>query len=276
VVDLPRSAWNGTLRLRELVLPVGLVGAKRKGDVELRLLHRVCGQRVENARVCPQHGKVPDEELVRGWEIAPGEYLPVQVDELAGVAPADTRVIDVYAIVAAAQVDPLLHAKPYLLLPTGSQVSRAGYALLERAMCAEQVAALARFTAWGAEHLAAIAPHRGVLVAQELAPAEDLRDLAALAALVDQVGVPAARVERARKLLAKLAVPYEPALLTNLHRARVRQLLDARLAGGEPTIQTVQVAPAQVTVDLDQALDRSLRNVPRSRKARVDEALARA
>jgi DNA end-binding protein Ku len=279
VADLPRSAWNGTLRLRELVLPVGLVSAKRKGDVQLALLHRDCGLRVEIAKACPAHGKLADEDLVKGWEIAPGEYMPVDVDELAAVAPRDTRTIDVYAIVADDTIEQLLNLKSYLLLPTKSRVSVGGYAILAEALQLEQVVALARFVAFGAEHLAAIRGRDLLLEVQELAPHADLRDSDGIRAAICDADAPVADrdVELARKLLDRLRVPFEPALLTNLHRGRLQQLLDTKLAGGTPTIvQPANEPPPAVSVDIGHALERSLRTVPRSRKARVDEALARA
>jgi DNA end-binding protein Ku len=278
VSDLPRSAWNGVLQLRELVVPIGFVSAQTKAqDFSFRLIHDVCGEPVEQTRGCPVHGKVPEEELVKGWEIAPGTFVRVEPDELAAIAPPDNKVVDVYAIVDAGDVDPMLATRAYYLLPKRSKVSRDGYAALEQALRLEQLVGLARFTAFGTEHLAALVPHRYVLALQELAPAHDLRDPGPIADLVAAVELDERTCALARKLVSRLEVPYEPALLTSRHRERLQRLYDARLADGtsaltRPAVDELMPAP---TVDLAGALTDSLRGIPKSRKARVDAALAR-
>jgi DNA end-binding protein Ku len=278
VSDLPRSSWNGVLKLRELVVPIGFVSSRRKSqEPTFRLIHDGCGQPIKQSRGCPVHGVVPDEELVKGWEVAPGEYVRIEPDELTAVAPPDNRIIDVYAIVDADALDPMLTTRAYYLLPTPSSVSRDGYAALEQALRLEQLIGLARWTAFGSEHLAALVPHRYVLALRELAPAADLRDAGPIAEEIAAVELDARTLELARKLVARLEVPYEPALLTSQHRERIRELLDARLTGGATMIQAppIDERAARPSVDIAGALQQSIRGIPKSRKARVDAALAR-
>lgn len=277
VGDLPRSSWKGTLHLRELVLPVGLASAKRKGDVELCRIHVDCGLRVGRQNVCPDHGPLTDDAVAPAWEISEGEYLELAAGELAAIAPRDTKTIDVYAVVAAGEIERLLTLRWHLLLPTRSRISRDGYALLEHAFRETDLAAIARFTAWGAEHLVALHGRAGVIELQELAPHSDLKDRVPIAELVDEtVALLEPRtLQRATLLLERLQVPFSPELLRSLHRERVDTLVASKAASGNAKIIAPQMPelPA-VSVDIGDAVERSLRAVPRARRARIDEALA--
>ncbi|MFL5954810.1 MAG: Ku protein [Gaiellaceae bacterium] len=279
MTDLPRSTWDGALQLRELVLPVGLASARRSQKQQLKLLHaEPCGQPIGQARWCPEHGKVPDEEIVKGWEIAKGQFAPVDVDELAAAAPADSRSINVYAIVRADQVDPLLAKRAYYLLPGRGRASLYGYAALADALCAEQLVGLARWTAHGFEHVGLLdsKPAGKTLLLHELVTPGELRDVAPIAELVDSAQLSTETVDLARKLLARLEVPYDPELLRNHHAERVQAVLEAQLSG-DRIIHAPPVVdePPTVSSNVDQALTASFRGIPRARKQRLAEALAR-
>lgn len=275
--DLPRSSLNLTLRLRELVVPIGLLPARDKGErVKFRLIHAECGEPIGIGRECPTHGTVAAEEVVKAWE-AGGELIAVDADELEAIAPVDSRGIEVFAIVQADSIDPLLVTQAWYLAPGRGRAAREGYAALQHALAAERLTALGRFVAWGSEHIAAIDGHRYTLVMRDLAPHAELRDATPVSELIAGVELTERTNELARKLLTRLEVPFDGALLTNLHQQRVQQLLDAKLRGE----RTAKPQPAKLieqptTVDLDAALEQSIRSVPRSRKQRVNEALARA
>lgn len=275
--DLPRSVWNGTLRLRDLVVPVGLAPTRGRNETQFKLIHDGCGQLIQQERACPAHGKVPDEELVKGWEVAPGEYVPIDVDGLNAVAPADSRSINLFAIVRADSIDPLLVTRAYFLTPDKrSRAGREGYAAIEQALRLEGLTALGRFTAWGTEHLGAIDARRYELVLRELAEHTELRDATAVADLVAEVELDDVTSARARTLVRRLEVPFEPQLLTNLHRQRVQEFLDAQLRG-EKIFRAPPAADAGgpgASGDVAAALKLSLEGIPRGRRQRLEQALA--
>jgi DNA end-binding protein Ku len=57
---------------------------------------------------CPeQENQVPAEELIRGYEVGPGRYLPVSDEELESVSPERSRTIEIVEFIPMAEVDPL-------------------------------------------------------------------------------------------------------------------------------------------------------------------------
>jgi DNA end-binding protein Ku len=132
-----RSLWNGTLHLAKLPpIPVGLVAGKGRSDVSLTTLHRPCSNRLEQSIQCPVHGEVSDDELVKAWQVTPGEYVLIEDDELqAAEQTSDEHRIDVAAIVAAAAIDPTMVTNTYFVKPSGKSAAALQlYALLAAAL----------------------------------------------------------------------------------------------------------------------------------------------
>jgi non-homologous end joining protein Ku len=164
------------------------------------------------------------------------------------------------------------------VLPGRGRASLHGYAALAYALCAEELAGLARWTAFGFEHIGLLdsKPPGKTLVLHELVTPAELRDATPIAELVDSAQLPLETVALARRLLARLEVPYEPELLRNHHAERVQAVLEAQLSG-ERIIHTPAVddEPPTVSSNIDHALTASLRGIPRARKQRLADALAR-
>lgn len=272
-----RSVWNGACVLGDLVVPVGLAPTREQGDHKVKVLHS-CGQPIARPRAapeCPAHGVVSEDELVRGFEIAPDEYLPVEQEILDAIAPLESRRVDLFAIVDAAAAEQLLVEHAWYLVPARSRAGREAYAALEHGLREESLVALARWQGWGRERLAQVRAVDRVLVLQELQPSSDLRDPGEIRDAIAAVELTAKVEELARKLVSRLELPFESELLTSLHRGRVDSVIDAKLRG-ENLVSVVPARPEQppLTGNLEETLAAALRSAPKSRKARREAALA--
>ena len=80
---LGRASWSGFLRLSLVVVPVKAYPAVSTTEtISFNQLHADCGQRINYQKVCPRHGKVEAEAIVRGYQYAPDQYVVVQAAEL--------------------------------------------------------------------------------------------------------------------------------------------------------------------------------------------------
>lgn len=283
-----RSLWNGALRLGELEVPVALAATRGPGDVALRTLHRPCAHPLVQQLECPIHGQVPAEELVSGWEVAPGEFVLVEPDELEQLAAAGRpagRTIEVLQVFPADELDPTLVQASYWLMPAGGEFARRGYRLIAAAL-GVKTALLVRLV-YRSEKIAAVRTIAGgVLLLQMLSAAADRHPFEPI--IEDLAGTDSTPAERRlmRELLARKLRPLDEALLVNRRRQALRSLLEAKLAGGkrvvsEPAPQ-VPGRPAVAAADLEDALRRSLnllapdggRNSANARPARRKAATA--
>jgi DNA end-binding protein Ku len=243
-------------------IPVGLAPATkpaaRQSDVSFRLLHRECGTPIKQKRWCPVHERdVESDELVKGWEVAKGQFLMVEDADLEAIENRDTsRSIDISRFVRLEEVDPIYFDRTYFLVPAGAEAQRRPYVLLLEAMKDAGVAALGRFVLAGKEKLCLIRPMGDALALETLFVHDDVKDHAEIDEAVAGSAVKKPELDLAKQIIASLAAPFEASELGSEYRESLRELLEAKLEGHEIEVPE-EPAPAQV-VDLMEALKASV------------------
>jgi DNA end-binding protein Ku len=199
-----RTTWNGSVSFGLVNIPVGLAPATkpsaRQSDVSFRLLHRECGTPIKQKRFCPVHERdVESDELVKGWEVAKGQFVFVEDADLEAIEQHDTsRSIEIGRFVRLEEVDPIYYDRTYFLVPAGAEAARRPYVLLLEAMKDAGVAALGRFVLAGKEKLCLIRPMGEALALETLFVSEDVKDHAEIDDLVATAEVKEPELELAK------------------------------------------------------------------------------
>jgi DNA end-binding protein Ku len=257
-----RTTWNGSVSFGLVNIPVGLApatkSAARQSDVSFRMLHRECGTPIKQKRWCPVHERdVESDELVKGWEVAKGQFLMVEEADLEAIENRDTsRAIEISRFVKLEEVDPVYFDRTYFLVPAGAEAQRRPYVLLLEAMKEAGVAALGRFVLAGKEKLCLIRPMGEALALETLFVHEDVKDHAEIDEAVAGAAVKKPELDLAKQIIASLAAPFDANELRSEYRESLRELLEAKLAGHEIEIPDEQ-EPAPV-IDLMEALKASV------------------
>jgi DNA end-binding protein Ku len=257
-----RTSWNGSVSFGLVNIPVGLAPATkpaaRQSDVSFRLLHRECGSPIKQKRWCPVHERdVESDELVKGWEVAKGQFVMVEDADLEAIEQRDTsRSIEISRFVTLEEVDPIYFDRTYFLVPAGAEAARRPYVLLLEAMKEAGVAALGRFVLAGKEKLCLIRPMGDALALETLFVHEDVKDHAEIDEAVATSEVREPELELAKQIIASLAGTFEPKELRSEYRESLRELLEAKLDGREIEAPA-EAGPAPV-VDLMEALRASV------------------
>jgi DNA end-binding protein Ku len=258
-----RTTWNGSISFGLVSIPVGLAPATassaRQSDVSFKLLHRVCLQPIKQKRWCPVHEiDLSPEEIVRGWEVAKGQFVPVEDSELEALESYDTsRSIEIKRFVPAGEVDPIYFDRTYFLVPAATEAQRRPYALLIEAMKGSDVVGLGSFVLAGKEKLCMIRPKGHALALETLFLAEDVRSQEEIDEPVEATGVKDEELALAQQIIAGLEGDFDPAELHSDYRARLRELLEAKLEGHELAAPEPEPESAPV-VDLMEALRASV------------------
>jgi DNA end-binding protein Ku len=257
-----RTTWNGSVSFGLVNIPVGLAPATkpaaRQSDVSFRMLHRECGTPIKQKRFCPVHDRdVESDELVRGWEVAKGQFVMVEDADLEAIEQHDTsRSIEISRFVQLEEVYPIYFDRTYFLVPAGAEAARRPYVLLHEAMKDAGVAALGRFVLAGKEKLCLIRPMGDALALETLFVHDDVKDHAEIDSAVAASEVREPELELAKQIISSLAAPFDPAELRSEYRESLRGLLEAKLAGQEIEAPA-EPAPTPV-VDLMEALRASV------------------
>ena len=258
-----RTTWNGSISFSLVTIPVGLAPATkpaaRASDIAFRQLHHECRSPIKNKRWCPVHEReVESDEIVKGWEVAKGQFVIVEDGDLEAIERQNTsRSIEIERFVPLGEVDPVYFDRTYFLVPAGAPAGRRPYVLLLNVMKEEQVGAIGRFVLAGKEKLCLIRPKGDALVLETLFVAEDVYSQAEIDEAAEETKVKQAELDLARQLVESLVGAFAPKeQLTSEYREDLRKLLEANLAG-EPIAEPEPVPQAPV-IDLMEALKKSV------------------
>jgi DNA end-binding protein Ku len=255
-----RTIWNGSISFGLVNIPIGLALATQRSDIAFRTLHRECGTPIKQKRWCPFHERdVEADELVKGWEVAKGEFVMVEESDLESVALQRSQSIEILRFVELVKVDPVFFDRTYYLAPSSAAAQRRPYVLLLRAMEETGMAAIGKFVLWGKENLCLIRPHGDSLALETLFFAEDVRSRSEIEEAVEETDVKDAELELARQVIASLVGEFEPEEFENEYRRDLRAMLEAKLAGEQ--IAKPEPVPEAPVVDLMEALRRSVADV---------------
>jgi len=260
-----RTIWNGSISFGLVNIPIGLALATQRDDVSFRTLHRECGTPIKQKRWCPTHEReVEADELVKGWEVAKGEYVIVDDSDLEAIALTRSQSIEILRFVRLEEVDPVYFERTYYLSPATTDAARRPYVLLLRAMQETGMAAVGKFVLWNKENLCLIRAQGDVLALELLFFADDVRSKAEIEEAVESVEVKDAELGLAEQVINSLVGAWEPADFENEYRRDLKAMLEAKLAG-EQIARPEPVAETPV-IDLMEALRRSVAEVQGSKK----------
>ena len=88
-------------------VPVKLYSATESKTIHFHEVHLEDGERIEHRRFCAKENReVPYEEVVRGFEVASGEYVALEKDEVKAAAGGTGHEIEVEHYVPDEDIDP--------------------------------------------------------------------------------------------------------------------------------------------------------------------------
>jgi DNA end-binding protein Ku len=239
-----RTIWNGSISFGLVNIPIGLALATKSSDIAFK-------------RWCPVHERdVEADELVKGWEVAKGQFIVVEPEELESIALRRSQSIEILRFVALEQVDPVYFDRTYYLAPSEAEAARRPYVLLLRAMQETGMAAIGKFVLWGKENLCLIRARDDVLALETLFYAEDVRTSSEIKGSVEATEVKPVELDLARQVIASLAGEFTPEEFENEYRRDLRAMLDAKVAG--EAITAPEPAAEAPIADLLEALKQSV------------------
>ncbi len=80
---MDRASWKAFIKLSLVSIPVQGYSAARpeREQITLHQLHQGHA-RIQYRKVCPVHGEVPNDEIVKGYEYSKGEYVVIDPEEI--------------------------------------------------------------------------------------------------------------------------------------------------------------------------------------------------
>ncbi len=257
LVVMPRPVWTGSISFGMVAIPIRLVPAVRKKSISFNQLDERDQSRIRYRKVNEATGEeVPSEHIVKGYDLGAATYVLVTDDDLAPLAPAKSKEIDLETFVPEADVNPLMFDSSYLVLPDKNAKP---YALLADAMADSGRVGIGRFVMRQKEYLAAIRSDGKHLTLSTLVFPDELVEPDSIDEFdeLDGVDVSDKELKMAKGLVDALSDDFQPELYTDEYRLAVEQIIEQKAAGITPTFEDAP-EPKATVIDLAAALEASL------------------
>jgi DNA end-binding protein Ku len=261
---MPRPVWSGTISFGLVSIPVKMFNAVSRKAVSFNQLDDRSNARIKYKKVSADTGEeVPEDHIVKGYEIAKGQYVIVDPDELEQFMPAATKALELDDFVPFDEIDPMLFDNAFYLAP--DKVAKP-YVVLARAMEKAGKVGVGRLVMRNKQYVAAIRSVDGHLVMSTMVYPDEVVQPAAIDELetINDVEVNDRELAMAEQLVESLAGEFDHAKYSDSYRHQVLELIEKK-AAGEVLESVERPAAAPQVVDLMAALEASVKAAKEAR-----------
>jgi DNA end-binding protein Ku len=254
----PRANWKGFLKLSLVSCSVGLVQAVSSQErIRFNIINRETGNRVRYRQIDAETGEdVPEEDRVKGFKAADGNYVLLEPEELDEVALESTHTIDVESFVPRKDIDDIYLDTPYYLFPD-DEVGVEAFAVIRDAMRSTALVGIAHVVLHNHEHVLMLEPLDKGIMATALRYQDEIRDAKEYFSDIKDLKVPKDMLELAEHILKTKRGHFDPSKYSDRYEDALKALIKAKQAG-KPA-PTPPERPSNV-INLMDALRRSVRS----------------
>ena len=172
---MPRALWSGAISFGLVNVPVRMYTAISEHNVHFNMLRAKDAERIHYRKVAGSSGReVPDDQIVKGYEISDGEYVTLTDEEIAAAHVEGDKVIEIHEFVPLEEIDPLVFERTYYLGPADG--AERVYALFAKALESSGLVGIASFVFHDRDQLAAVRAKDGALLLSRMYFADEIRD----------------------------------------------------------------------------------------------------
>lgn len=245
-----RATWKGHLTLGEVVCGVSLYAAISASErVSLHMVNRRSGHRLNRRFVDPETGdEVERDAQVKGYEVASGEYVVLEPEEVAAAMPQGDKTLAIDHFIACDGVDDLYFDRPYFLRPS-DEVSETGFAVIREGLRRKKVVALARAVLFRRPRTVLIRAYEDGLIATTLNYDYEVRSAREAFSDIKAVKIKGEMLDLARHIIKTKAGRFEPEGFEDRYQSALAELVRAKMEGRK--IAPPKREPAKVVSLLD-------------------------
>lgn len=253
----PRANWKGYLRLSLVSCPIALYPASSLSEkVSFNRINRKTGNRLKQQNIDAETGEVVSrEDIARGYEVAKGQYLIVEDEEIDAVQIESTRTIDIDQFVPRNEIDERYIESPYYIAPDG-QVGQDAFAVIRDTIGKLNMVALGRVVLARREHVIALEPRGRGLLGLMLRYPYEVRDEKLYFEDIPELTLPKEMLDLAAHIVNTKAGHFDPSRFEDRYENALIDLLKKKQAGER--IEPAREAPVPRVVNLMDALRASI------------------
>jgi len=258
IVVAPRAYWKGYLKLSLVSCPIALFPATSEREkISFHQLNKETGNRIRYKKVDAESGdEVDNANIVKGYEIAKGEYIELEPEEIEAVAIESKRVIDIEEFVPRSEIDELYLRDPYYIVPDG-EVAQQAFAVIREAIRKEGMVALGKVVFTSREHVIALEARGKGMVGVTLRYPYEVRNEDEYFDTIEDEKIPKDMIDLAIHIVETKTGHFKPEQFKDDFEDALKDLL-RRKQKGEKIERPNEPAPSNV-INLMDALRQSVK-----------------
>jgi DNA end-binding protein Ku len=261
-----RPIWSGSISFGLVTVPVQMYSATQSQELRFHFLHKDDLQPIGYDKVRKDTGEhVDPDDVVRGFEIEKGKYVPIEDEDLDRLDIELTHSIDILDFVDLEEIDPIYYRKAYYLTPR--EGAEKPYRLLVRALDDTGKVGIAKVVIRNKQHLAALRAHDGVLVLETMYYSDEVRKPESVNG---RTRLQKAEVDMAKSLVENLGGSFKPEKYDDTYRKELLDLIKAKAKGKK--LPEPQEEEEGEVVDLMAALRESVEQTRKKSRKRAKKA----
>ncbi|MCB5203653.1 Ku protein [Neorhizobium sp. T786] len=228
----PRANWKGYLKVGELSCQVALYTAASTSDrVSFHIINRDTGHRVHRQMVDVDTGREVDkDDIVKGYEVASGEYVILEPDEIKSAAPESDKTLNLEAFIPCGDVDTIFLDRPYYLAPADKAAADV-YALIREGLQEKNVAALARTVLFRRLRTLLIRPTDEGLTASTLNFDYEVRSAKEVFSDIATFKIEGEMLDLAKHIIGTKKGAFDPTEFDDRYETALAELIKAKIEG---------------------------------------------
>jgi DNA end-binding protein Ku len=261
----PRAYWKGFLRLSLVSCPIQLFPATSESEkIRFNQINKETGNRIRYRKVDEDTGEeVLSENIVKGYEIAKGQYIEITDDELETIALESTKTIEIDEFVPKSEIDDLYHVRPYYIAPDG-KVGQDAFVVIRNIIQQMNMVALGRVVLTSREHVIAMEPRGKGLMGTLLRYPYEVRDEKDYFDDIPDLKLGKDMMDLAKHIVVTKSGHFEPDKFDDHYEAALRELIEKKSKGIK--IEAPKERASSKVINLMDALRRSAQSEQAGRK----------
>lgn len=267
---MPRAIWKGGISFGLVHIPVSLYSAEESAaDLDFTMLDKRDLSPIGYKRINKKTGKdVEWENIVKGYEYETDQYVVLSEEDFKRANVEATQTIDITDFVDADEIPSYYFERPYFLEPI--KKGEKSYALLRETLKRTGKIGIANVVIHTRQHLAALMPHKNVLVLNLMRFANELRDPSELK-LPESSAASDKEIEIAEQLVNGMSGKFEPKKYHDTYHDDLLALIERKVKAGDT--ETISDEPVEAprkgaeVIDLMSLLKRSVEETSKRKPA---------
>ncbi len=258
LVDMPRTIWKGALSFGLVNIPVGLYPATSDKSIHFNQFEEGTSDRIRYKKINERTGEeVPEDRIVRGFDLGGGEYVILTEEELESAEPEEVAPDrDLRFRRAWSTSTPSSSARATTWPPRAPAPTRPTRCCAGPWPRPGRIA-IATLVMRNKEYLVAIRPEDDALALHTMYFSDEVRSPGRDLELPETGDVTDRELSMAQLLIESMESDWDPERFHDTHREKVEALIEEKRNGHEIVLQEGP-EPAAKVVDLMEALNASI------------------